>query len=96
LLFYEGLPQATCPPKSRLGDAGGSDPQVKRSLSEALLERSDHLEMAQDRLEECLQAVVTGTHPRTIERGGRLLKSIFFKELTIKDVSLRKNIDKVK
>jgi hypothetical protein len=25
-------------------------------------------EMALDRLEECLQAVVTGTHPRTIER----------------------------
>jgi len=25
-------------------------------------------EMAQDRLEECMQAVVTGTHPRTIER----------------------------
>ena len=25
-------------------------------------------EMAQDRLEECLQAVVTGTQPRTIER----------------------------
>jgi predicted peroxiredoxin len=24
--------------------------------------------MAQDRLEECLQAVVTGTHPRKIER----------------------------
>jgi hypothetical protein len=26
------------------------------------------MKMAQDRLEECLQAVVTGTHPRTIER----------------------------
>jgi predicted peroxiredoxin len=25
-------------------------------------------EMAQDRLEECLQAVVTGTHSRTVER----------------------------
>ena len=25
-------------------------------------------EIAQDRLEECLQAVVTGTHPRTIKR----------------------------
>ena len=35
-----------------------SDPQVKRSSSHAegvtILERSDHLEMAQDRLEECL------------------------------------------
>jgi hypothetical protein len=32
--------------------------------------------MAQDRLEECLQAVVTGTHPRTIKRRGwmRFLK----------------------
>jgi len=51
-------PQATCPPKSRLRDAGGSDPQVKRSSSHAegvtILERSDHLEMAQDRLEECV------------------------------------------
>jgi len=58
LLFYEGLPQATCPPKSRLRDAGGSDPQVKRSSSHAegvtILERSDHLEMAQDRLEKCM------------------------------------------
>ena len=26
------------------------------------------MKMAQDRLEECLQAVVTGTYPRTIER----------------------------
>jgi hypothetical protein len=26
--------------------------------------------MAQDRLEECLQALVGGTYPRTIERGG--------------------------
>jgi len=25
-------------------------------------------EMAQDRLEECMQAVVTGTHPRTVKR----------------------------
>jgi hypothetical protein len=25
-------------------------------------------EMAQDRLEECMQAVVTGTYPETIER----------------------------
>ena len=25
-------------------------------------------EMAQNRLEECLQIVVTGTHPRTIKR----------------------------
>jgi hypothetical protein len=24
--------------------------------------------MAQDRLEECLQTVVTGTYPRTVER----------------------------
>jgi hypothetical protein len=32
--------------------------------------------MAPNRLEECLQAVVTGTHPRKIERGGwvRFLK----------------------
>jgi hypothetical protein len=43
LLFYEGLPQATCPPKRVR--AGGSDPQVKRSSSHAegvtILERSD-------------------------------------------------------
>jgi hypothetical protein len=38
-------------------------PQVKRSSNEVLLERSDHLKMAQNRLEKCLQAVVTGTHP---------------------------------
>ncbi len=29
-------------------------------------------EVAQDRLEECLQVVVAGTHPRTIERCGWL------------------------
>jgi len=56
LLFYEGLPQATCPPERVR--AGGSAPQVKRSSSHAegvtILERSDHLEMAQDRLEECV------------------------------------------
>lgn len=42
----------------------------------AIFERSDHLDMAQDRLEECLQAMVTGTHPRTIKRWGwvRFLK----------------------
>ena len=34
----------------------------------AILERSDHLEMAQDRLEECLQAVAGRAHSRTIER----------------------------
>jgi len=33
--------------------------------------------MAQDRLEECLQAVVTGTHPRTIERRGRIKRMTF-------------------
>jgi len=26
------------------------------------------MKMAQDRLEECLQAVVAGTHPRAVER----------------------------
>jgi hypothetical protein len=40
-------PQATCSPKRVR--AGGSAPQAI-----AILERSDHLEMAQDRLEECV------------------------------------------
>jgi hypothetical protein len=39
LLFYDGFPRATCPPKSRLRDAGGSDPQVKRSSNEVVLQR---------------------------------------------------------
>jgi len=62
-------PQATCPPK-RLR-AGGSDPQVKRSSSHAegvtVLERSDHLEMASNWMEECLQTVVGREDTRAIE-----------------------------
>jgi len=44
---------------------------VKRSSSHAegvtILERSDHLEMAKNWMEERLQAVVTGTDTGTVE-----------------------------
>ena len=33
-------------------------------------------EMAQDRLEECLQAVVTGTNPGTVEGGKWIRKGV--------------------
>ena len=53
---------------------------MKRSSSHAegvtILERSDHLEMAQDRLEECLQALVARKDTGAVERGKWLVNSV--------------------
>jgi hypothetical protein len=38
------------------------------------------MKMAQDRLEECLQAVVTGAHSGTIEKSGELMNDKMAKD----------------
>jgi hypothetical protein len=53
---------------------------VKCSSSHAegvtILERSDHLEMAQDRLEECLQALAARKDTGAAKRGKWLVNSV--------------------